>query len=80
MTELRALQYRMIRDSPIMDYNYTVQEQRLSLVDVAVVRNNTLEFLRGDKKDIWPSQYGNILYIGKNLFSNDLIVCTYAYI
>ena len=57
MTELRVLQYRMIRDSPVMDYNVTTQDQRLSLVDVAEVKNDSLEFLRGGKKDIWPSQF-----------------------
>ena len=57
MTDLRVLQYRMIRDSPVTDYNVTTQDQRLNLVDVAVVKNDSLKFLRGGKKDIWPSQF-----------------------
>ena len=59
MTELRVLQYRTnyINGTPV--FNERSSRGRLSLVDVAVVKENneTLKFIVGDKYSIWPGSY-----------------------
>lgn len=58
VTELRLLQYRttFVNSTPIMSYSDHSKPKQLRLVDIAVVRNKSIEFLTGDKKDIWPSK------------------------
>ena len=70
MNELRLLQYRTayINGTPITgdsDHNVTTMDKRLTLVNIAVVRNRSVTFLTGDKNDIWPSEHSYIISLQK---------------
>ena len=54
MTELRVLQYRITSGTPL--HQDGSLSQRLKLIDVAYVsgENESLDFIEGNKNDIWP--------------------------
>ena len=54
MTELRVLQYRTTSGTPL--HQDGSLSQRLKLIDVAYVlgENESLDFVEGNKNDIWP--------------------------
>jgi hypothetical protein len=65
VTELRVLQYRAIdsinRTLLHRDGNLS---QRLKLIDVAYTsgENESLDFVDGDKNDIWPGWFWSTVY------------------